>query len=181
MHSSFAHISTTLVPEPVPVRLARDDERNGIHVGADDNASGVAAMLEIAEYISAQKKAGKLNAYRDIIFAAWSGEELGLHGSKAYVQMRRDGYMAEMMKAHAGILGGDKDGKDDDVAEKVGAVSMDLKNIPIYGMISGCFNMDMVGRFDKKLISARHRIFFRLAGCDRTTKRSNWFAFVIVG
>jgi len=135
--------------------LARDDERNGIHVGADDNASGVAAMLEIAEYISAQKKAGKLDAYRDIIFAAWSGEELGLHGSKAYVQMRRDGYMAEMMKAHAGILGGEKDEKNpekDDVAQKVGAVSMDLKNIPIYGMISGCFNMDMVGRFDKKLI-----------------------------
>ena len=131
--------------------LARDDERQGIHVGADDNASGVAAMLEVAEFLAAQKKAGKLDAYRDVIFAAWSGEELGLHGSKAYVKMRRAGYMEEMMKAHAGLLGNDKDGKQDE-ANKVGPVKMDVANIPIYGMISGCFNMDMVGRFDKKLI-----------------------------
>ncbi|MFC1757852.1 M28 family peptidase, partial [Planctomycetota bacterium] len=32
--------------------LALEDERDGIHFGADDNASGVAAMLEIAQYLS---------------------------------------------------------------------------------------------------------------------------------
>jgi Tol biopolymer transport system component len=128
--------------------LAREDERAGIHVGADDNASGVAAMLEIAEYLASQKRAGRLSGNRDVIFAAWSGEELGLHGSKAYVQMRRDGFMKEMMKAHAGLTKSD----DPKPAQEVGPVSMNLKSIPIYGMISGCFNMDMVGRFDKKLI-----------------------------
>lgn len=136
---------------PSSSSLARDEERLGIHVGADDNASGVAAMLEVAEYLAAQKKAGKLEGFRDVIFAAWSGEELGLHGSKAYVKMRRAGFMEEMMKAHAGLT--DNKNKSGDKEEpKVGAVTMDVKNIPIYGMISGCFNMDMVGRFDKKLI-----------------------------
>ena len=65
--------------------LAKQDEKNNIHFGADDNASGVAAMLEIAEYIANQKKSGKLQLKRDIIFAGWSGEELGLHGSQHFV------------------------------------------------------------------------------------------------
>ncbi len=69
--------------------LAKEAEQGTVHVGADDNASGVAAMLEIAEYLAAAKKAGKLNMKRDVIFAAWSGEELGLHGSKAYADTIR--------------------------------------------------------------------------------------------
>ena len=64
--------------------LARDDEMNQIHFGADDNASGVAAMLEVAEYLSDLKKKGKLKLKRDVIFAGWSGEELGLHGSSHF-------------------------------------------------------------------------------------------------
>ena len=64
--------------------LARNDEKSQIHFGADDNASGIAAMLEIAEYISAQKKSGKGKLKHDIIFAGWSGEELGLFGSKHF-------------------------------------------------------------------------------------------------
>ena len=64
--------------------LAREDEKDMIHFGADDNASGIAAMLEVAEYLSALKRKGKLNMKRDVIFAAWSGEELGLIGSSHY-------------------------------------------------------------------------------------------------
>ena len=65
--------------------LAKNDEKGSIHFGADDNASGVAATLEIAEYIASQQRKGKLKLKRDIIFAGWSGEELGLHGSQHYV------------------------------------------------------------------------------------------------
>jgi len=61
--------------------LARDNEAGLIHHGADDNASGTAGLLEIAEYLAAQKRAGKLGAHHDVLFAAWSGEELGLLGS----------------------------------------------------------------------------------------------------
>ncbi len=66
--------------------LAREDETSLIHFGADDNASGVAALLEVAEYLADQKARGRLGAHRDIIFAAWSGEELGLLGSDHFVK-----------------------------------------------------------------------------------------------
>jgi hypothetical protein len=51
------------------------------HHGADDNASGVAAMIELARVL-------KDSAYRgnNYVFIAFSGEELGLYGSKWYVQ-----------------------------------------------------------------------------------------------
>ena len=70
--------------------LAKEDEKSNIHFGADDNASGVAAMLEIAEYIALRQRAGQLELKRDIIFAGWSGEELGLHGSAHYADNHKD-------------------------------------------------------------------------------------------
>ena len=65
--------------------LATDKEKGQVHYGADDNASGVAALLEVAKLLTAKQKKGLLKAKRDIIFAAWSGEELGLIGSHNYV------------------------------------------------------------------------------------------------
>ena len=67
--------------------LAKEDEREDIHFGADDNASGVSAMLEIAQYLAAQKSNGKFSPKRDVVFAGWSGEEIGLIGSSHYVKM----------------------------------------------------------------------------------------------
>lgn len=55
---------------------------NEIHNGADDNASGVAAMLDLAQRIRSNKKMRKYN----YLFTAYSGEELGLLGSKFFVQ-----------------------------------------------------------------------------------------------
>jgi Zn-dependent M28 family amino/carboxypeptidase len=66
--------------------LARAEERGQIHHGADDNASGVAGLLEIAEFMAAEHKAGRLQGVRDVVFAAWEGEELGLLGSSYFVE-----------------------------------------------------------------------------------------------
>ncbi|MEW5849771.1 MAG: M28 family peptidase [Myxococcota bacterium] len=66
--------------------LAREDEKGGIHRGADDNASGVAGLLEIAEWLTRLKAEGKLTLKRDVLFAAWSGEELGLLGSSHFTK-----------------------------------------------------------------------------------------------
>lgn len=52
----------------------------GVHHGADDNASGVAMMLELAEKFSGTKGTHK----RSIICVAFSGEEEGLLGSKQF-------------------------------------------------------------------------------------------------
>ena len=67
---------------------ARSGEKHAIHYGADDNASGVGGVLEMAEYFAGQKKAGALPMKRDLLFALWSGEELGLLGSSDFT--RRD-------------------------------------------------------------------------------------------
>ncbi len=52
-----------------------------IHNGADDNASGTAALLELAQKFSA----GKESLKRSILFIGFSGEELGTLGSQYYV------------------------------------------------------------------------------------------------
>ncbi len=72
--------------------LARSDEENEIHYGADDNASGVAGVIEIAQWFTDQAAAGELaDLKRDVVFAAWSGEEMGLLGSSHYVKQLQDG------------------------------------------------------------------------------------------
>jgi aminopeptidase YwaD len=53
-----------------------------IHHGADDNASGTAGLMELAEHFGARKPRPK----RSLLFAAFSGEELGLLGSAHYVK-----------------------------------------------------------------------------------------------
>lgn len=54
------------------------DSTPAIHNGADDNASGVAALVEVAEQLSQNKPA------RSVVFVAFSGEESGLIGSAFY-------------------------------------------------------------------------------------------------
>ena len=65
--------------------LARKGEEGQIHNGADDNASGTAVVLDLAATLSAayQEHPEKFN--RGVIFALWSGEELGLIGSTHFV------------------------------------------------------------------------------------------------
>ena len=65
---------------------ARTEEQGQVHPGADDNASGVAGMLEIAQYLADLHAHGQLAGQRDVLFAAWSGEELGLLGSGYFVR-----------------------------------------------------------------------------------------------
>ncbi len=84
--------------------LASGDDADKVHVGADDNASGVAAMIEAAQKLSADQAAGRLEGARDVIFAAWSGEELGLLGATHFVEdlARRAGAedLSDMVSAY---------------------------------------------------------------------------------
>jgi Tol biopolymer transport system component len=61
-------------------------EGGQIHPGADDNASGVALVLELAASLAAEKKQFPDRLRRGIIFAFWSGEELGLIGSSHFAE-----------------------------------------------------------------------------------------------
>ena len=60
--------------------LARPDEKDAVHLGADDNASGTAAVLAAARQLR------ELGHDRNVALAFWSGEELGLLGSADFVE-----------------------------------------------------------------------------------------------
>ncbi|MBC7466587.1 MAG: M28 family peptidase [Bdellovibrio sp.] len=64
--------------------LAKAEEKGKIHFGADDNASGVAGVLELAHYFSAKKNLKTLK--KPLYFAVWTGEEIGILGSTAFVK-----------------------------------------------------------------------------------------------
>ena len=53
-----------------------------IHNGADDNASGTAALLEIARLLTARDDANR----RTVVFVAFTAEELGTIGSQYYAE-----------------------------------------------------------------------------------------------
>ena len=57
-----------------------NNESDSIYNGADDNASGTAALIELAKYFK------KNRPQHSMIFAALDGEEMGLQGAKALVK-----------------------------------------------------------------------------------------------
>jgi hypothetical protein len=89
---------------------ARAGAKGQLHPGADDNASGVAVMLEVARLMADAR------AERSVIFAAFAGEEEGLRGSRHYVKAAQapgapfalSGHIADLNLDTVGRLG---DGK----------------------------------------------------------------------
>ena len=128
--------------------LARDDERELVHVGADDNASGVGAMMEIAQYLASEKRSNKLPARRDLIIAAWSGEELGLFGSQAFV---KDFYtlFPDAPKPYLDAEAAAAAVATDNAMLAAHGVAPD--DDPLTSAITAYLNLDMVGRLQEKL------------------------------
>jgi hypothetical protein len=81
-------IEGKVLPEECLVITAHYDHvgtRGGeIYNGADDNASGTAALMELAEGFSIAAQ-NDLLPYRSVLFIAFTGEEKGLLGSRYYV------------------------------------------------------------------------------------------------
>jgi aminopeptidase YwaD len=82
--------------------MIRNMENPGIHNGADDNASGTAALIELARMLKTGST-GKNNLSKNsnYLFIAFSGEELGLYGSKYFtehptVDLKKVNYMINM-------------------------------------------------------------------------------------
>ena len=60
--------------------LAGADAAGDVHNGADDNASGVAAVLAAGAVLTGRERA------RGVVLGFWSGEEIGLLGSQEFVR-----------------------------------------------------------------------------------------------
>jgi Zn-dependent M28 family amino/carboxypeptidase len=70
----------------------RREDRGSIHPGADDNASGVAVMLELA------RRLGGSPLPRTLVFIAFTGEETGKLGARHYLR-HTGGYPADSIIA----------------------------------------------------------------------------------
>ena len=85
----LAYIKGSEYPNEVIVISAHYDhlgiKGDQVYNGADDNASGSSAILELAESFQLAKKQGN-GPKRSILFLHFTGEELGLFGSKFYVE-----------------------------------------------------------------------------------------------
>lgn len=77
----YDHVGTKSTnPHPDLPTKARSRRGDTIYNGANDNASGVAAIIHLARYFAQLK-----NNDRSVIFIAFSAEELGLEGSQEIV------------------------------------------------------------------------------------------------
>ncbi len=74
------HREKTIIISAHYDHLGTDGEK--IFYGANDNASGVAGLIELARYFSGNKKREKFN----VLFVCFSGNEQGLKGSKVFCE-----------------------------------------------------------------------------------------------
>ena len=112
-------------------------------------------MLQMAEAMAQDKDAGKLKGHRDVIFAAWSGEELGLLGSSHYVKQ-----METMFSRHAAALSApdeaaESEGQTDETEGKKEDVESGPNTGGLHLYIAACLNMDMVELPHIKICSKR--------------------------
>lgn len=85
----LAFIEGSEFPDQVIVISAHYDhlgmKKEEVYNGADDNASGTSAVMEIAESFQLAKNKG-MGPKRSILFLHLTGEEIGLFGSRYYIE-----------------------------------------------------------------------------------------------
>lgn len=80
-------------------------KEKGLYAGADDNASGVAVLLELARLLI-EYTTFYGSPYRSILFACWSGEEEGLHGSRYYYNSTNSAVEDTVLNINFDMVGG---------------------------------------------------------------------------
>ncbi len=79
-------------------------DKGGYYPGADDNASGTAALIELAHALAEHTKTnGPLS--RSILFVAFSAEELGLFGSEYFVRNLTSSEQQIMLNINMDMIG----------------------------------------------------------------------------
>lgn len=112
-----------------------EDVEPRIHPGADDNASGTAALLQLVKHYSENQPR------KNILFAAFSGEELGLLGSQYFVdQMEPDNdnimaminldMIGRMTDHKLSIFGTGTSSSWNDILDEISIDSLDVSRVP---------------------------------------------------
>jgi hypothetical protein len=81
-------------------------EAGAVHPGADDNASGTAAVMGLARAFASAPRAP-----RTLVFAAFAGEEMGLLGSTHFVRSPPLGSASTVLMVNLDMVGRLRDGK----------------------------------------------------------------------
>jgi hypothetical protein len=113
------------------------DQAGAVHPGADDNASGTAAVLGLARALAA---AGGLP--RTVVFAAFTGEEMGLLGSAEYVRRPAVPLGRTILMLNLDMVGRPREGKlylggVDSAAELRGLVAHAARGLPLTPELRG--------------------------------------------
>ncbi|MFC2084457.1 M28 family peptidase [Bacteroidota bacterium] len=110
---------------------SRSPDTVAIHNGADDNASGTSAIIEIMERLALNRD----NIKRSVIFMAFSAEEMGLLGSKyftnnPFVELNKIKFMVNL--------------------DMVGRLNQDTKNLTIGGTGTAIGLEDIIKNYSDK-------------------------------
>jgi hypothetical protein len=82
----YDHIGTVKTNPTPTIKSTRARNGDSVYNGANDDASGVSAVISLANYFTKQN-----NNERTILFIAFTGEELGLLGSQAFASTLKPG------------------------------------------------------------------------------------------
>jgi aminopeptidase YwaD len=115
---------------------SRRQDTVAVHFGADDNASGVAVLLELIEATS--KNSGKIS--RDIVFVAFGAEERGLLGSEFYVKSSEEQISKATAMINLDMLGRLKTDK----SLQIGGVGTSLQSDSILNAINKNYGFKLV-------------------------------------
>lgn len=121
------------------------NENGGVYNGADDNASGTVALIEIGEAFMAEKK----NLKRSVMILWVSGEEIGLFGSKYY----SENPLIPLENTVANLN-----------LDMVGAVRTEKDKGNIYGERVSVLGMDSIGLIGGHQSSDLLQIHYKIAG-----------------
>jgi hypothetical protein len=139
----IGELEGALYPEEVVILCAHLDSYNKdstskLAPGADDNASGVAAVLVAAEIL------GEYSWGRTVRFALWTGEEQGLLGSKAYAEDSSELGEEIVAVVNLDMIGWDGVGGPDMDLHANQEVMGSLELADVFSDVVGLYDLDLV-------------------------------------
>ena len=157
---------------------------SGLFPGADDNASGIAGLLAVAEAFADAARTGH-RPRRSVLFAAWNGEEHGLLGSWAYTENP----LVPLAQTVA-VLNMDMIGRHEEVPEGGGSRFRGLEpqtsasNIDAVNLLGYSYSADLRRAAESADAAANTRLVLRFRYDDNASdllRRSDQWPFLFSG
>jgi len=151
-------------------------ENSEVFFGADDDASGVTALLELAEAF----RRNPLKPKRSVVFAAWGAEEAGLLGSKHFGQNPPVPFRKIIAMIQMDMIGRDAERSAD--ASKNIEEELPAQNTKSLNVMGSPFSQDLRSVLESYNRQVGLELKFRFDfGSDNLNKRSDHWTFLKEG